>query len=164
MLRISKVLSLVTICILLTSCDNNSHQENIKNLNQNTSSTPQSVKNQLTNGVTYRYFKYLSCQDSDGIKCFDNEFYEKLCKSSEGFTKWAAIGTSTFDHVGRHLIDNGQMEDYRIEWLPSGYCRINVTFSGIYNGSSARKNLTATVYSFILSNEGNLLAHDTSSL
>jgi len=159
-ITIINIFLLATLSGFISGCNNQDQQEN-----KNTYSAPQSIKNQLTNGVTYRYLEYLSCADSEKIKCFDNNKYEELCKSSEGFTKWAATGTASFDHVGRYLIENGQLEDYRIEWIESGkICKLNVTFSGIYNGSSTRKNLWAYVYGFILNDQGKLLAHDTSSL
>ena len=60
-----------------------------------------------------------------------------------------------------YLIDNGNIIDFSILWSPNNYlstnCRMSLTASGIYKGSSARESIEVSVSSFYINEKNEIL-------
>lgn len=124
----------------------------------------QTNSRQLQTDVNYTFSEH--CKE--GVRtittsttvCISSEEYEKLCNDAQGVTKWGAGLMASFDTAGRYLVENGEIENVSVEWMGAAVCRAFITVSGIYNGSSTRRNLKGRVDSFIISKSGSLLAND----
>lgn len=156
-------ISVLTISIFfMISCDNQSY----KNSSQQTTSPQPQVPAQpvFQQGVAYTFNNTYQCTPGENKVCVTPAEYESLCRQASGLTVMGAKGLTTFDHVGRALLDGGSVDNISVEWKDSlKECRAFLTVSGIYQGNSTRKSYSAEVYEFIVNDQNNILGSGTTN-
>lgn len=163
--KIIQKLSIFLLPVFVIGCNNQSQNENSNKTSQNIQPVLQSIKSQLTKGVEYSYFGDSSCTESENKKCIDRDMYERLCKANEGMTKFAAQMLTTFDFAAAALLNGGDVEETKVYWSDASQkCRASITVSGIYKGTSTRRNLNGSVSTFIVNDENKLLASSTNPM
>ncbi len=112
------------------------------------------VANKLQSGVGYNYFGDGSCSDH----CLTKSDAEAACNDVKGYTKgmlrYLAVTASGKDKA---LLEGGNVEDFNVHWTGNS-CRASITLSGVYDGSSARSNISGAANQFIVT-DGKILVH-----
>ena len=95
--------------------------------------------------------------------------YEYLCKNSKGQTKHATgLLTYNGNEKAKYLLTNGSIDGAKIFWAPNANhkypCRLIMTVSGIYKGSSAREVFDGGIDIFLVSENGDILVHGAGSM
>jgi len=156
-------ISAITISIFfLISCDNQSYKNSSQQTtNQQTAAAPDPVFHQ---GVAYTFNSTYQCTPGENKVCVTPADYETLCKQASGLTVMGAKLLTSYDHVGRALLDGGSVDKISVEWKDDAKeCRAFLTVSGIYLGNSTRKSYSGEVYEFIVNDQNNILGSGTTN-
>jgi len=162
-----KILLLLSAILMLSACGKKESPYTLQDT-QNTIASSETVNAPvITAGVEYsaaNNFQGHTCKageqtmSSSTTVCLSAQEYEDFCKKSLAISLWG-VKLMSDDHVARFLIENGDIENFGIYWDIHS-CHAYITLSGIYQGSSRRVRLTGKVHSFIVDNEGRLLANE----
>jgi len=115
-------------------------------------------------GIAYTFNSTYQCTPAENKVCATPAEYETLCRQASGLTVMGAKGLTTFDHVGRALLDGGSVDNISVEWKDGlKECRAFLTVSGIYQGNSTRKSYSAEVYEFIVNDQNKVLGSGTTN-
>lgn len=115
-------------------------------------------------GIAYTFNSTYQCTPGENKVCVTPDEYESLCRQASGLTVMGAKGLTTFDHVGRALLDGGSVDNISVEWKDGvKSCRAFLTVSGIYQGNSTRKSYSAEVYEFIVNDQNTILGSATTN-
>ena len=156
-------ISAITISIFfLISCDNQSY----KNSSQQTTNPQPQVPAQpvFQQGVTYTFNSTYQCTPGENKVCVTPAEYEALCRQASGLTVMGAKLLTSFDHVGRALLDGGSIDNISVEWKDdANECRAFLTVSGLYQGNSTRRSYSGEVYEFIVNDQKSVLGSATTN-
>ena len=127
------------------------------------------TKQTLKRGITYKWYHDGSCTQSDTELCVSKQNYEFLCREarkSEAITR-SAIGLagSYSDRIWSFLANNGRLRAIEISSGDRGNysCHVTIEMVGIYEGSQYIKRQSASVTSFVINNDNEVMITSTSS-
>lgn len=158
---------LVCAIILLSACGQNESFSTLQDAQKTTPSSETINTPILSAGVEYsavNNFEGRTCKageqtiSSSTTICLSAEEYEEFCKKSMAISLLGAKLMAEYE-VARFLIQNGEIENFGINWDINS-CHAYMTLSGLYQGSSRRVRLKGKVHSFIVDNQGRLLANE----
>ncbi len=115
-------------------------------------------------GIEYYYYSDNSGRDTDKKKGLTSDQYKFLCENTKGVTSSMTFGAGLRNSQFGYLIENGSFDRWRVTY-DSIYsqkkqgCRIEMTASGLIKGNSRRVNVTGYVHTFIVNDNGQILAH-----
>jgi hypothetical protein len=124
----------------------------------------------LKEGIKYHYWPggnaAGTAKSTETMVYLQEPEYEKLCKASQGVSKGGASGLALLDSKGFYLLNNGKLDKLTFSWSSDTgrkyRCRVHLTVSGNYQGSSTRVDVEGGADEFILNNEGKLLISSAS--
>lgn len=115
----------------------------------------------LNVNVSYNY-SGKNCKEQNNDICLTEREYESLCKGANGATKHAGeILADISNAAAKYLVKNGKIEQVIVYWNDRSTkykCRLGVTVSGIYKGSSSREEMDGGISRFIFNDKNKLLA------
>jgi len=157
-----KILAIWLSLFLLTSCDNRSNERQSQQMtNPQITAAPNPAFQQ---GVAYTFNSTYQCTPGENKSCVTAADYETLCKQASGLTLMGAKLLTSYDHVGRELLEGGSVDNIAVEWNGSlKSCQAFLTVSGIYQGSSTRRSYSGEVYEFIVNDQKSILGSATTN-
>lgn len=158
-------LALLIVIALIVVMKKNSGNINTSQ-STNSYSAASSVKSRLEQGIEYTWYSDGSCSSRDGTVCLSFQDYKELCDASQGLTKNASGVLGMFQPGYRDLVEGGDISNIRTYWATNYKhpCRVTITVSGIYRGTSKRITADGGVTTFILNRQNELLVHHASDM
>lgn len=156
-----KILAIWLSIFLLASCDNRPNERHSQQVTSPQTAAPNLAFQQ---GIAYTFNSTYQCTPAENKSCVTAADYETLCKQASGLTLMGAKLLTSYDHVGRELLEGGSVDNIAVEWNDgSKSCRAFLTVSGIYQGNSTRRSYAGEVYEFIVNDQKNILGSATTN-
>ncbi len=158
----SRILAIWLSMLLLASCDNRSNERHSQQMtNPQTAAAPDPA---FQKGVAYTFNTAYQCTPGENKVCVTPSEYKILCRQAKGLTVMGAKLLTSYDHVGRALLEGGSVDDISVEWNDNARsCRAFLTISGIYQGNSTRRSYSGEVYEFIVNDQNIVLGSATTN-
>jgi len=111
-------------------------------------------------GTEYNYFSKGPCGESQEVVCIDKEDAKFLCnKIRGGYTKrMVSYLASLISEKANTLLTAGDVGNFETQWNGE-QCEGSISASGMWNGTSAKKTLNGYVLTFVVQDDGEVLAH-----
>jgi hypothetical protein len=117
--------------------------------------------------ISYKYYRDGSCRDSAGERCLNINQYKQICGWAEGLTRnirpMAAVMYN--GNYAQFLREGGTMADISYRWSDAGnQCRVSFAITGMFNGTSHRKEFSGYASNFIINSSKEVLIHYVSGM
>lgn len=174
--KLVQIVVVILFCVLLIwkpwSSSNKPPSKYIETSSSPATSSPRASSTDklsidLQPDVEYIWFADQSCNPRSSKQvCISKQDYKALCLASDGVSKQGAGTLAITNTRAWHLLENAQTNELSVKWQEGEKygCRMTLEVSGIYKGSSARDRLEGGITSFIVNQNGKLLAHHASEL
>lgn len=172
--RVARLFLISVPLVILSGCDGgppSKGQPSQVQDNQQVSQAEQKSLNPLPKlsvslqaGMEYEWYDDSSCTERNDETCVSREDYKELCLLASGATKLGSRTLAILNGRATYLLENGDVDHIDVRW-EDGYkygCRLLIEVSGIFQGSSTRETLEGGVTTFIVNQQGEVLAHSAS--